>query len=68
MSKKLRKGSKVFIPDIIRYRFSSGYAGAGKTGKVVRVVPKRNCVYVSVMFMDVAEEILWYDLSEVEKK
>lgn len=60
-SKILKKGSKVFIPDIIRYRFSSGAVGAGKKGEVVRVVEKQSCVYV-----EVGDNILWYDISELE--
>ena len=60
MNKKLRKGSKVLIPDIIRYRFSSGELGAGKKGKVVRMVRKRKALYVQVN-----EDIYWYDESEV---
>lgn len=63
--KRLKKGAKVFIPDVIVYRFSSGELGAGKNGVVVAVVPKRDCVYVEVEDDAYEKDIYWYDTSEV---
>ncbi len=63
--KKLRKGLKVSIPDIVRYRFERGAMGVGREGTIDRVVKGRDTVYVHFED-DWGEDILWYDFSEVE--
>lgn len=61
---KLKESDSVLIKDIIRYRFSSGLLGAGMRGNVVRVVENQNCAYIEIPELN--NEILWYDLSEIE--
>ncbi len=60
-SLRIKKGSKVFIPDIARYRFSSGALGAGKKGIIETLNQAQSCCYVSF-----EDDLYWYDLSEVQ--
>lgn len=64
LSKKIKKGSKVKVLDLVRFRFTNGAFHAGENGKVTRVIENQSAIYIE--FKD--DSIGIYDIREVSVK